>query len=201
MMAPDKRPGVKVYINGKHVEHNVEADGLTGTIKNDAPFRVGARSPSSNWKGEVADIRIYGRALETAEVTRLQDAGNAMKELLATPADQRSPEQEKALANMYLNQHDQAYKALVKQVSDINKRRTDFDKKFPKANSMIMADNDKPRMTYVLMRGAYDSPDKSEEIKPATPAFLPAPAEGAPANRLGLAKWLVQEDHPLRARG
>ncbi|MFT5122500.1 MAG: dsDNA-binding SOS-regulon protein [Kiritimatiellia bacterium] len=195
-----KAAGVQVYINGQPVEHTVEADNLTATIKNDAPFRLGSRTDGGNWNGEVDDIRIYKRALAQAEVARLQDAGDALKELLATSEDQRSPEQTKALSGMYLNQHDEAYKQLLKEQAGIGKRQADFEKKYPKANSMIMADNENPRMTYVLMRGAYDAPNKEEEIKPETPSFLPPPAADAPANRLGLANWLVQKDHPLTSR-
>jgi hypothetical protein len=67
---------------------------------------------------------------------------------------------------------------------------------------MIMQDNppDKMRMTYVLDRGAYDSPKKEEVIRPAVPKALPPLPDGAPANRLGLAQWLTQPSHPLTAR-
>jgi hypothetical protein len=65
---------------------------------------------------------------------------------------------------------------------------------------MIMDDNPTMRVTYVLDRGHYGSPVKDEEIKPGTPAMLPPLPEGAEANRLGLARWLVRPDHPLTAR-
>jgi hypothetical protein len=195
-----KAAGIQVYINGQPVEHAVEEDDLTATIKNDAPFRVGARFNGSNWRGGVDDIRVYKRVLSQVEVARLQDAGDALKELLATPDDQRTDEQQAALASLYLNQHDVEYRKLLQQQADIGKRRAAVEKKHPKANSMIMADNDKPRMTYVLTRGAYDQPNKEEAIKPGTPAFLPPLPTDAPANRLGLARWLVQKDHPLTAR-
>jgi hypothetical protein len=37
-------------------------------------------------------------------------------------------------------------------------------------------------------------------VEPGTLSALPAAAEDAPANRLGMAQWLVQADHPLTAR-
>ena len=65
-----------------------------------------------------------------------------------------------------------------------------------------MGDNppNKMRKTYILMRGQYASPDKSKEILPDTPAFLPPMKKELPKNRLGLAKWLMDKDHPLTAR-
>lgn len=50
------------------------------------------------------------------------------------------------------------------------------------------------------MRGQYSSPDKSREIFPDTPAFLPPMKEDFPKNRLGLARWLMDKKHPLTAR-
>ena len=66
--------------------------------------------------------------------------------------------------------------------------------------SMVMGDQEKPRMTYILERGHYASPRKDEVIKPNVPAFLPALPDGAPQNRLGLAQWIVDEKNPLTAR-
>jgi hypothetical protein len=62
---------------------------------------------------------------------------------------------------------------------------------------MIMRD-DKPRDTFTLERGEYLKP--KDKIPFATPAFLPTPSKDSPPNRLGLARWLFQPDHPLTAR-
>ena len=62
---------------------------------------------------------------------------------------------------------------------------------------MIMSDA-RPRQTAILTRGEYLKP--GVRVSFATPAFLPPMPEGAPANRLGLARWLVMPEHPLTAR-
>ncbi|MGN6543813.1 MAG: DUF1549 and DUF1553 domain-containing protein, partial [Aureliella sp.] len=62
---------------------------------------------------------------------------------------------------------------------------------------MVMSD-DKPRESAILDRGDYLKP--LEKVSFATPAFLPPLPEGAPANRLGFARWLVSPEHPLTAR-
>ena len=65
---------------------------------------------------------------------------------------------------------------------------------------MVMKDVQKARMTYVLDRGQYDAPRKDEPVEPGVlEDILPLP-EGAPANRLGLAQWLVHPDPPMTAR-
>src|SRR4051812_10946162 len=55
-----------------------------------------------------------------------------------------------------------------------------------------------PRPTATLRRGEYLPP--GDKVSFATPAFLPPMPEGAPANRLGLTRWLVMPEHPLTAR-
>ena len=62
---------------------------------------------------------------------------------------------------------------------------------------MVMSDA-RPRETSILERGEYLKP--TEKVSFATPEFLPPLAEGAPANRLGFAQWLVSPEHPLTAR-
>ena len=65
---------------------------------------------------------------------------------------------------------------------------------------MVLHELAEPRKTYRLERGLYDQPDKSKEILPAIPAVLGNWKDEWPSNRLGLAKWLVDPDHPLTAR-
>jgi hypothetical protein len=52
--------------------------------------------------------------------------------------------------------------------------------------------------TFLHERGAFLN--KGEKVFAATPAVLPPMPENAPINRLGLARWLVDENNPLTAR-
>jgi hypothetical protein len=62
----------------------------------------------------------------------------------------------------------------------------------------VMKERKYPRKTFILNRGAYDAPGKP--VSSDTPdAFFKIPKE-YPKNRLGLAKWLLHEDHPLFTR-
>jgi hypothetical protein len=65
---------------------------------------------------------------------------------------------------------------------------------------MVMEDMAKPRETFVLKRGQYQSPDTARKVEPGVPNCLPALPVGAPKNRLGLARWLVSVEQPLTPR-
>jgi hypothetical protein len=65
---------------------------------------------------------------------------------------------------------------------------------------MVMQESASPRPTYLLKRGQYNQPDKSQVLEPAVPESLGALPPGAPRNRLGLAKWLVDSSNPLTPR-
>ncbi|MEO0474466.1 MAG: DUF1553 domain-containing protein, partial [Planctomycetota bacterium] len=86
-------------------------------------------------------------------------------------------------------------KTVDKARANLNKAEADA------APVSIMKELDKPKPMYVLERGAYDKPIKDRPAKLELPSFIDMPLpEGAPNNRLGFAKWLVQPDHPLTAR-
>ncbi|MHC4879593.1 MAG: DUF1553 domain-containing protein, partial [Planctomycetota bacterium] len=63
---------------------------------------------------------------------------------------------------------------------------------------MVMQDRAERRKSHILARGAFNQP--TEEVSPNTPAFLPPMDDSLPKNRLGLARWLVDPQHPLTAR-
>jgi hypothetical protein len=65
---------------------------------------------------------------------------------------------------------------------------------------MVMHEMHQPRPTYLLRRGQYNLPDKSEPLSPGLPQALSASSSGEPGNRLELAQWLVSRDNPLVAR-
>lgn len=84
----------------------------------------------------------------------------------------------------------------TREEAKLRKARTALEKRFPSA--MVMQEMPSPRATHVLMRGEYDK--KGEKVTAGVPAFLPPLPKDAPANRLGLARWLVSREHPLTAR-
>jgi hypothetical protein len=63
---------------------------------------------------------------------------------------------------------------------------------------MVMQEMPTPRDTFILIRGQYDK--KGDKVTADVPATLPPLPKDAPHNRLGLAKWLVSNDHPLTSR-
>ncbi|WP_321826413.1 PSD1 and planctomycete cytochrome C domain-containing protein [Maribacter dokdonensis] len=62
---------------------------------------------------------------------------------------------------------------------------------------MVMKEMDRPRSSFILKRGIYDQ--YGDEVFPDTPESI-LPFDNYPKNRLGLAKWLFDEKHPLTAR-
>ena len=62
---------------------------------------------------------------------------------------------------------------------------------------MVMKEMDQPRSSFILKRGIYDQ--YGDEVFPDTPESI-LPFDNYPKNRLGLAKWLFDDKHPLTAR-
>ncbi|MBL8212979.1 MAG: DUF1549 domain-containing protein, partial [Bryobacterales bacterium] len=72
-------------------------------------------------------------------------------------------------------------------------------KRMPKiTRTLIMRDLAKPRQAYIHLGGDFTR--KGANVEPGVPAVLPPLPEGSPKNRLALAKWLVNKNHPLTAR-
>ena len=192
--------GTRVFLNGEKLDHTVEADGLTATIATDKPLRLGRRFSTSITNGvEIDDVRFYDRELTAVEVQSLFGS-DVITPLLAIAPTDRTPAQTKTLFDHYLNSFDKPYQDLGKEKDKVNGELAALSK--TKITSMVMADNpaNKTRKTYLLMRGQYASPDKSKEFSPDTPAFLPPMKQGLPKTRLGMAKWLIDPEHPLTAR-
>ena len=119
---------------------------------------------------------------------------------LKTPAAKRSPEQTKELTSFYADQ-DKAVLAARKELAAKRKRLEEVRKGGPEVPVMIMAESDKVlRPTYLLNRGEYDKPDKSEVIGRGVPrATMPGRTE-VPGDRLSFARWLASDENPLTAR-
>jgi hypothetical protein len=191
-----KAAGITIYVDGQPREWDIQQDGLTETIRTKKPLHIGSRNPGGRLKGIVDDVRVYSRKLSAKEVQALAHS-NPIAPILVLPADKRTKEQVATLREYYLANDDAKYGELLAQRDKLKAEEAGLHK--PLTNVMVMKDMPKPRETFVLLRGAYDSPTKNK-VQPGTPSILPPPPPETPQNRLGLARWLFQADHPLTAR-
>lgn len=190
-----KPSGLHIYVNGALTQQDVEADKLTDTIRSDVGLRIGRRTDSDIFNGQVDDPAFFGRTLSADEVKRLASVDPATP-LLRTSVSARTPEQRKTLAIYWSMANDPEYKSLAAQRDSTAKAKDDLDSKI--TTVMVMQEMPKPRDAFVLIRGQYDH--HGDNVTAAVPkAFPPLPA-GVPNNRLGLAKWIVDPSNPLTSR-
>ncbi|MBS1715385.1 MAG: DUF1553 domain-containing protein [Armatimonadetes bacterium] len=190
-----KPEGLKVYIDGKPSELTFELNSLSATIKTEVPMTIGRRTGSEIFNGEVDDVQLYDRALTAEEVAFIADVDPA-KPLLAVPASKRTPGQKRDLAHYVLLKRDKEYAALVRRRESDVRERDGLAAQVP--DLMVMQDMAKPRDAFVLLRGQYDKPGEKVEAGVLT-GLAPMP-KSAPANRLGLARWIASAENPLTAR-
>ncbi|MGE0608384.1 MAG: PSD1 and planctomycete cytochrome C domain-containing protein [Pirellulales bacterium] len=119
-----------------------------------------------------------------------------IKAALAAAADQRSEPQRLALRKYYRENLVPSLRPRYDELAGLKQAVADFEKMIP--TTMVMQELPQPRETFLLIRGQYDK--KGDKVTAAVPAELPPLPADAPANRLGLARWLVDPAHPLTAR-
>lgn len=179
--------GVRLYIDGKGQPVRVGHDNLkrSATLLNGNDFLVGhwnhrnrATDTYGFAGGRIDEVRLYHRTLTPPEVRQVAESSVPLSE-----AEQYAH---------YVAHHDTDYRRIVRQLDSL--RRLDLD--IPEV--MVMRERAERKQAYLLQRGAYDAPGDS--VFPDTPAALLPFDESYPANRLGLARWLTDPQHPLTAR-
>ncbi|MCA9213760.1 MAG: DUF1553 domain-containing protein, partial [Planctomycetales bacterium] len=194
-----KPEGIKLFVDGKEVPHRVESNTLASdaTTQSTTPLRLGQRSRTAGFHGAIQDARIYDRSLETPEVGALAKFGPLKSMLATTEGAQRTDEQNKLLYEHYLSTADQKYIALTKHLTDLQAELAAIRARGAVTHIQEERKDSQP-MAYILTRGEYDRP--GEQVFATTPEALHPMPEGAPGNRLGLGKWLVDSKNPLTAR-
>jgi hypothetical protein len=191
-----KARGLSIYFDGRAVEVDVQSDTLRNSTATPQPLRLGRRSTSEPFRGDLADLRIYRRTLSAGDVRELATA--PLLSLAAMPSARRTKLQE-ALVEGYFKAHvDHAWRQAESALTKIRAQKREFEERLPTV--MVMEDQPTRRPTFVLKRGRYDMPDANQPVQPGVPACLGTLAADAPRNRLGLARWLASADNPLTAR-
>jgi len=124
------------------------------------------------------------------------DLARDAAEALAQPAEKRTDAQKSALRMRYRREEWAEYKGLARQKADLRGKEKVLLDQIP--TTLIFKERPTPREAYILKRGEYDK--RGDKVGRGLPGALPTPAKDLPMNRLGLAKWLIDPNHPLTAR-
>lgn len=196
-----KAGGVGIYLNGKKVPVLVKADNLYKSIlfKPDIHtygfrgFTLGMRDKMKTFlKGGLDEIAIFDRELSGLEVLQLQQK-EAVNKLFA---QLELPENKVLLREFYEKSVLQAGLKSEQRLRELKKQKMAVVKDIPEI--MVMGDSETPRSTFILDRGMYNAP--TEEVFPDIPSMVLPFSEDLPKNRLGLAEWFFDPEHPLTAR-
>ncbi len=156
---------------------------------------VVTRTPQDGRSFEsLAQWEAYEKTLSQSSVPQ------PVRDAIKVEPDKRSDAQKKQIRDYFLENIYAKTKALLEplrqQITAKEAERKAAEDSIPV--SLVMADLPKPRETHVLIRGQYNQ--FGEKVTAGVPAIFPPLPEGAPNNRLGLARWLVDPAHPLTAR-
>ncbi len=171
--------GLQVFVNGRPSRVHTVRDALDGNIAS-ATIEVGSRSRDAGFRGGAIDeLAVWRTELSPAEAALAAgvepDAGTCVAHIVqrttATEIDAVR------VANRALAAHLDTLPAF-----------------------MTMRDSAFAAPTYVLKRGAYDQPDRSQEISPSAVSAVLSREFSRDATRRDLAQWLVDPANPLAAR-
>ena len=184
--------GLRIFVNGHPVATEIVRDSLTREITGGGGdhISIGERMRDHGLKdGLIDDFRVFERALSPLEILETYAPGSIHDTLDARTSAE--------LLGDYLAAAFDTPAAIGREaLKDARRRRDDLAEK--PAEIMVMRDLPQPKVAYVLERGDYAN--RGAAVAPDTPASLPPFPASQPKNRLGLARWLVDPDHPLLAR-
>ena len=136
-------------------------------------------------------------ATDSSDPLGIHSKSTVPKDVLAiarTAADQRTDKQQARLLQYYQSIDPQTV-PLRKQLADLRKKAP----KKPTATAHVMQKRGAPRTTHIHVRGNFL--ERGDEVTTHTPRFLhPFKARGPQADRLDLARWIMDKKNPLTAR-
>ena len=186
--------GMRIYLDGSPAATEVVRDKLTRDFRVTDKISFGARSRDFGLRaGAYDEIHVFRRAITPIEVAQLCD-GETLGRLQCSEV--LTGEQRGQLREYFRSVLDPVARRLA---DEVHQSRVAWRETLaPVREISVMEELEEPRPAYVLDRGAYDSP--LDRVDRVTPAALPPMPNGASNDRLGLARWLTDDCHPLTSR-
>jgi hypothetical protein len=183
--------GLRIYLDGRAAPLEVVRDGLHKDITyggGEPELAIGYRFRDNGFRqGRVDEFRLFDRALSAMEVAHLAGSDD-----LRAAWRNNSP----ALREYFFNTEDGPAQQARNELKALRIRQNKLLN--PISEIMVMQELTEPKPAFVLKRGAYDM--RGDTITATTPRVLPPLPANVRRNRLGLARWLVDPQHPLTAR-
>ena len=208
--------GIRFFYNGKFPGSRFLrnwADTMEGDFNSSAPLMVGG-SPGKDYHSVTGkNLQIYNRRLNESEMSLLYNLSkvSAMvkKEKYLTEEEKkeelnaekekkkrRNADEEKTLWQIYALTNNEDYRRVYYGKAELEMKKSQIVSHAPE--TLVWKEKAEEPVAWVLDRGEYDK--KKEKVSPGVLSILHPMADDAPKNRLGLAKWLVDEKNPLTAR-
>ncbi|MFT5325947.1 MAG: hypothetical protein ACI8P0_003821 [Planctomycetaceae bacterium] len=185
---------ISIFLNGRRgILRNSSEDLIEATDLPAAPLKIASRVPTAG----LSDVRIFRRWVTDNEVQLLTKEFE-LKPLLASKSkwSQLKPEQQQLAADFRAANIDKQGQAELRELANLQKRHDYIYSR--STTTLVMQERTTRPRAWVLQRGEYDQ--RLEEVGAGVPNVLPPLPAGSSANRLALARWLVDPAHPLTAR-
>ncbi len=190
--------GVRLFVNGLAIETTTIRDQLTRDILHRAEWgdssagsvglALGARFRDVGFRGGSLDaLHLYHRELSSLEIASIFQAENPHKSRIAITD---------AMVLDHMVKQDPAW--LGAHADLLTAKRAENELVTNVRQIMTMATAKQPREMRILIRGAYDAP--GERVSPGTPSPIQNRFPDESADRLSLAKWMTDPNHPLMSR-
>jgi hypothetical protein len=198
MLSLGSDDAIRVYHDGRNVLSNDTRRGVAPDQESlQLDLHPGSNVLVAKIVNEGGPAGFYYRAEALGEVLS-ERAPFALQPLALTPLEQRTESAAVALFDDWRRNASPAYLALSERIADAESQLLELEAQVPV--TQIMRELDMPNPTFVLTRGAYDAPDESRPVQRSVPVALGRLPDDASADRLGLARWMVDADNPLVAR-
>ena len=197
-----ERAGMNVFRNGDVVEASGSEyfTRAIGSIRTGLPLELGrGRTRGRGGRDElemryfsgggIADLRVFNRPL-TVQEAKVVSLWSTLEQARDKHPDALDEAEREALRLYFLSVKDEQYRGLVARSQQIEREWREVRRRGGVTHVMNERTGSEAA-AHVLDRGMYDQP--LERVLAGTPAALPPMEESWPRNRLGLARWLVDD--------